>query len=70
MVTGTLTPVRVAPQLVPALPAAAPDEHPATAPKKIFNTAVKIPAKAFAGFSAATGSVTDIHLVRTVKITY
>src|SRR5689334_4147070 len=33
MVTGTLTPVRVAPQLVPALPAAAPDEHPAIAPR-------------------------------------
>jgi hypothetical protein len=38
--------------------------------KKIFNTAVKIPAKAYAGFSGATGSLTDIHLVRAVKITY
>ena len=31
MVTGTSIPVRVAPQLVPALPAAGLDEHPATA---------------------------------------
>jgi hypothetical protein len=38
--------------------------------KKIFNTAAKIPAKAYAGFSGATGSVTDIHLVRAVKISY
>ena len=38
--------------------------------KKIFNTAVKLPAKAYAGFSAATGSLTDVHLVRAVKITY
>jgi hypothetical protein len=38
--------------------------------KKIFNTAVKIPAKAYAGFSGATGSVTDIQLFRAVKITY
>jgi hypothetical protein len=33
MVTGTLIPVRVAPQLVSALPAAGPDEHPATVPR-------------------------------------
>jgi hypothetical protein len=38
--------------------------------KKIFNTAVKIPAKAYAGFSGTAGSLTDIHLVRAVKITY
>jgi hypothetical protein len=31
MVMGTLTVVRVAPQLVPALPAAGADEHPAAA---------------------------------------
>jgi outer membrane protein assembly factor BamB len=38
--------------------------------KKILSTAVKIPATAYAGFSGATGSLTDIHLVRAVKITY
>jgi hypothetical protein len=31
---------------------------------------VKIPAKAYEGFSGATGSVTDSHLFRVVKITY
>jgi hypothetical protein len=38
--------------------------------KKIFNTAAKIPAHAYAGFSGATGSTTDIHLVRGVRIAY
>ena len=38
--------------------------------KKIFNTAVKIPAKAYAGFSGSTGSLTDVHLFRAVKVTY
>ena len=38
--------------------------------KRLLNTAAKIPAKAFVGFSGSTGAVTDIQLVRRVKITY
>jgi hypothetical protein len=61
MVTGTLTPVRVAPQLVPALPAAAPDEHPATASRA--SSAIASIAIAKLGIPGIAGLVTPVFNV-------
>jgi Abnormal spindle-like microcephaly-assoc'd, ASPM-SPD-2-Hydin/PQQ-like domain len=37
---------------------------------QVFNTAVTIPANAYVGFSAGTGSLTDVHAVSRVHIAY
>jgi hypothetical protein len=58
MVTGTPIPVRVAPQLVPARPAAGPDEHPATASRA--NSAIVSIAVAEPGIPGVAAGLTSL----------
>jgi hypothetical protein len=52
MVTGTLIPVRAAPQLVPARPAGEPDEQPAAAAPRASGAIVSIPTTDIAGLTS------------------